>query len=151
MGIGLWKAYDLSQSPPLPILEESPWWGPGKRGQDDPSIRPFTIDIPIEVSLICLSWFLFYFYLKKMARRTITSNVKKLKIRNKNRAIANRWRKSARENETAQQQFSAITTPEQLEIIEHGSSGGQDTNLNFVNFCYYNFLYNTNVQCNTCF
>lgn len=38
----------LTSIPNLPVLEEK-WWGPGLPQKDDPTIRPFKIDVPKEV------------------------------------------------------------------------------------------------------
>ncbi|KAB7505556.1 Juvenile hormone epoxide hydrolase 1 [Armadillidium nasatum] len=48
IGYTAWKIYDLNRNPPLPVLEENPWWGPGKPGKDDTAIKPFKIKIPQE-------------------------------------------------------------------------------------------------------
>lgn len=40
----------LFREPEMPCLPQNPWWGEGKPQEEDTSIRPFTINIPDEVS-----------------------------------------------------------------------------------------------------
>lgn len=41
----------LFEVPPLPKIEET-WWGPGKPGKEDTTIRPFKINVSEEVIII---------------------------------------------------------------------------------------------------
>lgn len=47
----------LTSIPNVPVLEEK-WWGPGPPQKDDPTIRPFKIDVPKEVfyTLLTEKW-----------------------------------------------------------------------------------------------
>lgn len=48
----VYLAYVFNQSsdpPPLPVLKDDFWWGPGEAKKVDESIRPFKIQVPNEV------------------------------------------------------------------------------------------------------
>ena len=45
-----WIASRLNATPPLPEVDPNPWWGPGEPREQDTNIRPFKIEIPVEVN-----------------------------------------------------------------------------------------------------
>lgn len=41
---------EMLEPPPLPVLKDDVWWGPGEARKVDESIRPFKIQISNEVT-----------------------------------------------------------------------------------------------------